>query len=264
MELFDERIDCVPIIGFVLLDLVAHHVGPRLGHADTALAHAPVEKRDGKLKSDDLLVEQVRIGRPELFAGLGQPEPGIYRGRSAPFGLGLGDACLGVERSQLVAGIERRVFQRLVQYGHIVDLDGGDLLVEHRVYIDVLAVTQVRVEPHALLADCQCRVVDRQAVVEHAQLQLEQLVVGDAPQFEPFFGYGIEGFGIAVVLDGDGMPGFAQQQAEIVAHGLHRNVLHGFDVGAFGQFVLFRGDLLIPFEAVVGKERLGVGKRDGL
>ena len=101
-------------------------------------------------------------------------------------------------------------------------------------------------------------------VVEHAQLQLEQLVVGDAPQFEPFFGYGIEGFGIAVVLDGDGMPGFAQQQAEIVAHGLHRNVLHGFDVGAFGQFVLFRGDLLIPFETVVGKERLGVGKRDGL
>ena len=60
------------------------------------------------------------------------------------------------------------------------------------------------------------------------------------------------------------MPGFAQQQAEIVTHGLHRDVLHGFDVGAFGQFVLFRGDLLVPPEAVVGKERLGIGKRDRL
>ena len=129
MELFDERIDCVPVIGFVLLDLVAHHVGPRLGHADAPLAHAPVEKRDGKLKSDDLLVEQVRIGRPELLAGLGQSEPGIYRSRSAPFGLGLGDARLGIERPQLVAGIERRIFQGLVQYGRIVDLDGGDTVV---------------------------------------------------------------------------------------------------------------------------------------
>lgn len=110
----------------------------------------------------------------------------------------------------------------------------------------------------------QRRIIDRQAVVEHPQLELQQLVLGDAAQFEPLFGDGVEGFGVAVILDGDRVLGLAEQQVEIVGHRLYRDVLHRFDVRAFGQFVLLGGDLLVPFELIVGEERLGVGERDRL
>ena len=86
----------------------------------------------------------------------------------------------------------------------------------------------------------------------------------DAAQLEPLLGDGVECLGVVVVLDGDFMPGLAQQQGEVVAHGLRRHVLHRLDVGAFGQLVLLGCDLLVPLELVVGEERLGVGERNGL
>ena len=76
------------VVDLLLFDPVADDLGFRPGHADAALAHAPVEDRDGELESDDLLVEQVRVGRAELLAGLREAEAGVERGRSAPLGPG--------------------------------------------------------------------------------------------------------------------------------------------------------------------------------
>ena len=254
----------MPEVDLVLLDLVADHLRLGFGHADATPAHAPVENRDRELQAYDLLVQQVRIGRPERLPGLRQSETGVYRSRCAPLGFGLGDAGIGVERADLVVDVERRIFQRLVQDEDIIDVDGRNPVVEHGIDVDVFVVTEVGIEFHLLLADGEARVVDRQAVVEHAQLELQQFVLRDAAQPEPLLRNGVQRRGVGVVLDGDGVSGLAQQQFEVIADGLRRDLLHRLDVGALGEFVLLRGDFLVPAQFVVGEQRLGVRERNGL
>ena len=102
VELFDERVDGVPVVDLVLLDLVVEHFGLGLGHAHAPFAHSPVEDRDRELQPDDLLIQQVGVGRAEVVAGLRKTEAGVDRGRCAPFGLRLRDRGFGIELPDLV------------------------------------------------------------------------------------------------------------------------------------------------------------------
>lgn len=50
-------------------------------------------------------------------------------------------------------------------------------------------------------------------------------------------------------------------QVEIVLHGTDGHRLHRLHICAFGPLILLRGNLLLPFEAVIGKKRLLIVER---
>ena len=264
VELADgrEEADALVVLGLLHLGLQHFGGGLRLLHASLALT--PVEDRDGEGQAHHLLVERVTVDGRKVLRRLGQTETGAQPHADAAVRLRLGDGRLGVEEVDGVGQVEGRILGSFLVHQVEVHQDGREVLVQDGRHLAGLVQAQQGVELHPGFAQEDVVLADREAVGEHPQLQLEVFVARDAPEREAFAGDAEHPARVLEVGAGDVIAPLRGHHAEVAVHGRQGHVFHRLQVHPFRLFVGLRGDELVPFELVVGEERLAVGDRHRL